>query len=195
MFYGKKTRSNVFDLGFNPTEYVCQVQKLSILTDLRRRNFLLAKSWMLVQCRKGLSVPSQNFEQWSQSWEESDSNKIFIKLDLFVGPGKRIQAPSTLDVFFISALAKLGATIVTYPLQLIKARQMSAGKHTHADRQYSGTINAILRIWKTEGTILFLYLAPYLQPFKISLSVLSSLFAAFLILHEGDKCVLFFNIL
>lgn len=30
---------------------------------------------------------------------------------------------------------------------------MSAGKHTHADRQYTGTLNAILRIWKTEGKL------------------------------------------
>ena len=59
--------------------------------------------------------------------------------------------PSAADVFALSAAAKLGATIVTYPLQLIKARQMSSGKHTHADRQYTGTLNAILRIWKTEG--------------------------------------------
>ena len=67
------------------------------------------------------------------------------------GPGVKLQAMSTLDVFLTSALAKLGATIVTYPLQLIKARQMSAGRHTHKDRQYSGTVNAILRIWKHEG--------------------------------------------
>ena len=58
---------------------------------------------------------------------------------------------SAVDVFAISAAAKLGATIVTYPLQLIKARLQSAGKHTHADRQYTGTLNAILRIWQTEG--------------------------------------------
>ena len=46
---------------------------------------------------------------------------------------------------------------MTYPMQLIKARQMSAGKHTHADRQYTGTMNAIIRIWKSEGSFLKLH--------------------------------------
>jgi hypothetical protein len=55
------------------------------------------------------------------------------------------------DVFFLSAAAKLGATVVTYPLLLVKARLQSAGKHTASDRKYSGTANAIERIYKTEG--------------------------------------------
>lgn len=55
------------------------------------------------------------------------------------------------DVFFLSAAAKLGATIVTYPLLLVKARLQSAGKHTASDRKYSGTADAIERIYKTEG--------------------------------------------
>lgn len=62
-----------------------------------------------------------------------------------------VGLPSAADVFALSAAAKLGATMVTYPLQLIKARQMSAGKHTHADRKYAGTLDAILRIWRSEG--------------------------------------------
>ena len=69
--------------------------------------------------------------------------------------GTSLQGPlSAADVFALSAAAKLGATVVTYPLQLIKARQMSSGKHTHADRQYTGTLNAILRIWKSEGLLI-----------------------------------------
>ncbi len=55
------------------------------------------------------------------------------------------------DVFFLSALAKLGATVVTYPLLLVKSRLMSAGKHTSSDRKYTGTVDAIERIYKTEG--------------------------------------------
>lgn len=55
------------------------------------------------------------------------------------------------DVFWLSALAKLGATVVTYPLLLVKARLQSAGKHTSHDRRYTGTLDAIERIWKTEG--------------------------------------------
>ena len=57
------------------------------------------------------------------------------------------------DVFFLSALAKLGATVVTYPLLLVKSRLMSAGKHTSSDRKYTGTVDAIERIYKTEGDL------------------------------------------
>ena len=55
------------------------------------------------------------------------------------------------DVFLLSAAAKLGATVVTYPLLLVKARLQSAGKHTAEDRRYDGTLDALQRIWKTEG--------------------------------------------
>lgn len=58
---------------------------------------------------------------------------------------------SPADVFWLSAIAKLGATVVTYPLLLVKARLQSAGKHTSQDRRYTGTLDAIERIWKTEG--------------------------------------------
>ena len=54
-------------------------------------------------------------------------------------------------MFFLSAAAKLGATVVTYPLLLVKARLQSAGKHTSSDRRYSGTLDAIERIYRTEG--------------------------------------------
>lgn len=55
-------------------------------------------------------------------------------------------------MFGVSALAKLGATVCTYPLLLVKARLQSAGKHSQLDRQYTGTADAIHRIWRTEGT-------------------------------------------
>ncbi len=58
-------------------------------------------------------------------------------------------------MFWLSALAKLGATVVTYPLLLVKARLQSAGKHTSQDRRYTGTLDAIDRIWKSEGVFLF----------------------------------------
>ncbi|BDA49053.1 Peroxisomal membrane protein PMP34 [Coccomyxa sp. Obi] len=59
------------------------------------------------------------------------------------------------DVFWLSAVAKLGATVVTYPLLLVKARLMSSGKHTSEDRRYTGTLDALERIWKTEGPLGF----------------------------------------
>ena len=107
------------------------------------------------------------------------------------------QLPTAAEVFAISAVAKLGATLVTYPLLLVKQRLQaclsaaleaaqgakqayacvweptvcwtlhalacwlseltgqsvvqSAGRHTHEDRVYSGTIDAVRRIWRTEG--------------------------------------------
>ncbi|KAK9814416.1 hypothetical protein WJX72_005617 [[Myrmecia] bisecta] len=63
----------------------------------------------------------------------------------------KVTKPNALEVFAMSALAKLGATMVTYPLLLVKARLQSAGKHTHQDRQYAGTLDALQRIWSTEG--------------------------------------------
>jgi adenine nucleotide transporter 17 len=62
-------------------------------------------------------------------------------------PGK----PGAGEFFLMSALAKLGATILTYPILLVKSRLQAASKHTHADLQYSGTYDALKRIWQKEG--------------------------------------------
>jgi len=59
-------------------------------------------------------------------------------------------------VFLIGALAKMGATLVTYPLLLIKSRLMSASASTRADLKYSGTVDALVRIYKADGGRLFL---------------------------------------
>lgn len=67
----------------------------------------------------------------------------------------KARKPSAAQVFAVSALAKLGATVCTYPLLLVKARLQSAGKHSQLDRQYTGTADAIHRIWKTEGFLGF----------------------------------------
>ena len=63
------------------------------------------------------------------------------------------QLPTAAEVFAASAVAKLGATLATYPLLLVKQRLQSAGRHTHEDRVYSGTLDAVRRIWKTEGEL------------------------------------------
>ncbi|KAK9827375.1 hypothetical protein WJX81_003723 [Elliptochloris bilobata] len=55
------------------------------------------------------------------------------------------------DVFFLSAAAKLGATVLTYPILMVKTRLQSEGKHTTADRRYNGSVDAVTRIWQTEG--------------------------------------------
>lgn len=66
-------------------------------------------------------------------------------------PGK----PGAGEFFVMSALAKLGATILTYPILLVKSRLQAASKHTHADLQYSGTYDALKRIWHKEGFLGF----------------------------------------
>lgn len=53
----------------------------------------------------------------------------------------------------MSALAKLGATVLTYPILLVKSRLMAASKHTHADLQYNGTYDALRRIYRKEGRV------------------------------------------
>lgn len=58
------------------------------------------------------------------------------------------------EIFLLSALAKLGATVITYPLLLVKQRLMSASRHTEHDRRYKGTMHAIFKIWRDEGKAL-----------------------------------------
>ncbi len=68
--------------------------------------------------------------------------------------GNKVAAkPGAGEFFLMSALAKLGATILTYPVLLVKSRLQAASKHTHADLQYSGTYDALKRIWQKEGRL------------------------------------------
>ncbi|KAL3158783.1 hypothetical protein ABBQ32_011511 [Trebouxia sp. C0010 RCD-2024] len=59
------------------------------------------------------------------------------------------------EFFLMSALAKLGATVLTYPILLVKQRLQAASKHTHADLKYSGTYDAVRTIWQKEGFLGF----------------------------------------
>lgn len=62
----------------------------------------------------------------------------------------RTKRPSSLEVFLMSALAKAGATVMTYPMLTVKTRMMSARKYDE-DLQYSGVTDAIVQIMKREG--------------------------------------------
>eukprot|EP00775_Hariotina_reticulata_P006943 gene6943-7161_t len=64
--------------------------------------------------------------------------------------GSRIRL-SAGDVFLIGAAAKVAATIVTYPMIVIKSRLQATSSHTAADLQYNGTWDAIVRIAREEG--------------------------------------------
>ncbi|KAK6145463.1 hypothetical protein DH2020_022283 [Rehmannia glutinosa] len=59
---------------------------------------------------------------------------------------------TALEIFLLGALAKLGATVVTYPLLVVKARlqakQIIGGDKRH---QYRGTVDAILKMIRYEG--------------------------------------------
>ncbi|KAF3329066.1 hypothetical protein FCM35_KLT06144 [Carex littledalei] len=59
---------------------------------------------------------------------------------------------SALEIFFLGALAKLGATIATYPFLVVKARlQVRPKVENDKRRQYKGTLDAIRKMIKYEG--------------------------------------------
>ncbi|KAJ9160266.1 hypothetical protein P3X46_025680 [Hevea brasiliensis] len=59
---------------------------------------------------------------------------------------------TALEIFLLGALAKLGATVVTYPLLVVKSRlqakQIKTGDRRH---HYEGTLDAILKMIHCEG--------------------------------------------
>ncbi|XP_051121337.1 peroxisomal nicotinamide adenine dinucleotide carrier [Andrographis paniculata] len=69
-----------------------------------------------------------------------------------IARGKLNSDVSALEIFFLGALAKLGATVVTYPLLVVKSRlqakQKAGGDKRH---QYRGTMDAILKMIRYEG--------------------------------------------
>lgn len=73
------------------------------------------------------------------------------------GIGDKVTGKAGAGEFFVmSALAKLGATVLTYPILLVKQRLQAASKHTHADLKYTGTYDAVKTIWQKEGWAMML---------------------------------------
>ncbi|KAL6767154.1 PXN1 [Auxenochlorella protothecoides x Auxenochlorella symbiontica] len=62
----------------------------------------------------------------------------------------KVTRASALEVFILSALAKAGATVVTYPMLTVKTRMMTA-RRGDTDMQYSSVGDAVAKIWQTEG--------------------------------------------
>lgn len=60
-----------------------------------------------------------------------------------------VKSASAWEIFLIGALAKLGATVVTYPLLVVKARLQA--RSTDPSAKYSGTLDALARIIMEEG--------------------------------------------
>uniref|UniRef100_A0A0D6R711 Peroxisomal nicotinamide adenine dinucleotide carrier n=1 Tax=Araucaria cunninghamii TaxID=56994 RepID=A0A0D6R711_ARACU len=59
---------------------------------------------------------------------------------------------SAVEIFLLGALAKLGATVITYPLLVVKSR-LQAKQETGCDKahQYTGTFDAISKVIRHEG--------------------------------------------
>lgn len=56
------------------------------------------------------------------------------------------------EVFLLGAIAKLGATVVTYPLLVVKSRlQAKQEGGGHASLQYAGTLDAVTKMIRFEG--------------------------------------------
>jgi solute carrier family 25 (peroxisomal adenine nucleotide transporter), member 17 len=64
-------------------------------------------------------------------------------------PGPRAR-PGALEVFLLSATAKAGATVLTYPMMTIKTRMMSA-RREDAELQYKSITDALAQILRREG--------------------------------------------
>lgn len=62
------------------------------------------------------------------------------------------QSISAVEIFLLGALAKLGATVITYPLLVVKSRlqikQQTGSDNVH---QYTGTLDAIAKVIQHEG--------------------------------------------
>ncbi|XP_038980065.1 peroxisomal nicotinamide adenine dinucleotide carrier isoform X1 [Phoenix dactylifera] len=66
--------------------------------------------------------------------------------------GKGTDGFTALEIFLLGAVAKLGATVVTYPLLVVKSRlQMKQGHDDDKRHQYKGTFDAITKMIRYEG--------------------------------------------
>lgn len=65
------------------------------------------------------------------------------------------KKPSAWEIFGISAVAKLGATLITYPLLLVKTRMQTVRKGSGTETQYGSTLDAVAHVYKTEGLLGF----------------------------------------
>ncbi|XP_057788926.1 peroxisomal nicotinamide adenine dinucleotide carrier [Salvia miltiorrhiza] len=58
---------------------------------------------------------------------------------------------TALEIFLLGALAKLGATVVTYPLLVVKSRLQAKQMVADKRHQYRGTLDAIAKMIRYEG--------------------------------------------
>lgn len=67
------------------------------------------------------------------------------------GEAQMAVALTATEVFFTGAMAKLGATVITYPILLVKSRLQAMSKSTDQSMRYAGTVDALRRIVRDEG--------------------------------------------
>ncbi|KAK2637293.1 hypothetical protein Ddye_032085 [Dipteronia dyeriana] len=90
-----------------------------------------------------VSNPSMQFMLYETMLKKLKKRRASSKKDIGV---------TALEVFLLGALAKLGATVVTYPLLVVKAR-LQAKQVTSGDKRhnYEGTLDAFLKMIQHEG--------------------------------------------
>nr|XP_043609696.1 peroxisomal nicotinamide adenine dinucleotide carrier-like [Erigeron canadensis] len=95
---------------------------------------------------------------------------------------------SALEVFLVGAIAKLGATVTTYPLLVVKSRlQAKQEISTNNSLRYSGTMDAIVKMIRYEGFSSF---------YKgMSTKIVQSVFAASVLFMIKEELVKFYAVL
>ncbi|CAO2831062.1 unnamed protein product [Amaranthus hypochondriacus] len=99
-----------------------------------------------------------------------------------------VKPITALEVFLLGAVAKLGATVVTYPLLVVKSRlQAKQDIGSNLSSRYSGTFDAIVKMIRYEGLLGF---------YKgMSTKIVQSVFAASVLFMVKEELVKTFMIL
>eukprot|EP01018_Ginkgo_biloba_P028671 Gb_13401 [translate_table: standard] len=95
---------------------------------------------------------------------------------------KSLKNVTAMEIFLLGAIAKLGATVATYPLLVVKSR-LQAKQHTSDDKalQYTGTLDAFAKMIRYEGLSGF---------YKgMSTKILQSVFAAAILFMTKEELV------
>ncbi|XP_021664956.2 peroxisomal nicotinamide adenine dinucleotide carrier isoform X3 [Hevea brasiliensis] len=99
---------------------------------------------LIMQFAQQVSNPSIQFMLYEIMLKKLKKQRALSKKG-----GNRVTA---LEIFLLGALAKLGATVVTYPLLVVKSRlQVKQLKTVDKKHHYEGTLDAILKMIQYEG--------------------------------------------
>ena len=92
------------------------------------------------------------YETVADGYRRARRRRRRAKAGLGVGSVKSVNDElSAWEVFAAASVAKLGATVVTYPILLVKSRLQSQSKGTEPSMRYDGALDAIRRIAAEEG--------------------------------------------